>query len=96
MDLMDENERLCGVIEGLKQDLKQITNKSNNLGKLLGYQIPNSMKSGLGYSSGSDANFETKFVRASASTSNTRNQQPPHFFHRRTARGIHCSNCNRQ
>ncbi|MED6122725.1 hypothetical protein PIB30_042578 [Stylosanthes scabra] len=92
MDLMVENERLCRVIEGLKHDLKLFTNSFNNLDKLLGYQRPNSMESGLGYSAGSDANFETIFVKASASTSNTRNQQPPRFFHRRTARGNHCSN----
>ncbi|MED6124841.1 hypothetical protein PIB30_062707 [Stylosanthes scabra] len=96
MDLIAENERLCGVIEDLKQDLEQFTNNSNNLDKLLSYQRPKSMKSGLDYSAGSSANFETKFIKASASTSNTRNQQPLWFFHRRTARGNHCLKCNRQ
>ncbi|MED6200921.1 hypothetical protein PIB30_090029 [Stylosanthes scabra] len=94
-DFIAENERLCGVIEDLKQNLEQFTKSSNNLDKLLSYQIPTSMKSGLDYSAGSNANLKTIFVKAEASTSNTRNQ-PPQFFHKRPTRGNHCSNCNRQ
>ncbi|MED6196017.1 hypothetical protein PIB30_043284 [Stylosanthes scabra] len=94
IDLIAENERLCGVIEGLKQDLEQFTNSSNNLDKLLSYQRSTSMRSGL-FSAGSNANLKTIFVKAEASTSNTRNQ-PPQFFHKRPTRGNHCSNCNRQ
>ncbi|MED6174725.1 hypothetical protein PIB30_071820 [Stylosanthes scabra] len=53
-------------------------------------------ESGQGYNAGSSANLETKFVKASASTSNAKNQQPPQFFHRRATRGNHCFKCNRQ
>ncbi|MED6211528.1 hypothetical protein PIB30_074589 [Stylosanthes scabra] len=96
IDLIAENKKLCGVIEGLKQDLEKFTNSSNNLDKLLSYQRPTSMKSGIDYSAGSAAKSETKFVKASASTSNTKNQQPPKFFHRRKTKGNHCFKCNRQ
>ncbi|MED6159378.1 hypothetical protein PIB30_041856 [Stylosanthes scabra] len=95
MDIIAENEGLYGVIEGLKQDLEKFTNSSNNLDKLLSYQRPTSMKSGIGYSGGNGANFETKFVKASAPTSNTKNQSPQ-SFHKRPARENHCFKCNRQ
>ncbi|MED6116431.1 hypothetical protein PIB30_100308, partial [Stylosanthes scabra] len=62
IDLIAENEKFCGVIEGLKQGLEQFTNSSNNLDKLLSYQRPTSMKSGIGYSAGSSDKSETKFV----------------------------------
>ncbi|MED6227309.1 hypothetical protein PIB30_112320, partial [Stylosanthes scabra] len=96
IDLTAENKRLCGVIEGLKKDLEKFTNSSNDLDMLLSFQRPTSMKSGIGYSAGNGTKSETIFVKASASTSNTKNQPPPKSFHKRKTKRNHCFKCNRQ
>ncbi|MED6129956.1 hypothetical protein PIB30_113144, partial [Stylosanthes scabra] len=54
------------------------------------------MKSGIGYSAGNGAKSETIFVKANASTSNTKNQPPPKYFRKRKTQRNHCFKCNRQ
>ncbi|MED6178858.1 hypothetical protein PIB30_111512, partial [Stylosanthes scabra] len=54
------------------------------------------MKSGIGYSAGNGAKSETIFVKANASTSNTKNQPPPKYLRKRKTQRNHCFKCNRQ
>ncbi|MED6112129.1 hypothetical protein PIB30_058898 [Stylosanthes scabra] len=74
--IIAKNERLQERIKSLNRDLEQFARSSSNLDKLLGYQRPISEKYDLGYSGGSGADLKTIFVKAKASTSNTKSSSP--------------------
>ncbi|MED6126415.1 hypothetical protein PIB30_078236 [Stylosanthes scabra] len=93
-DLIIENEKLHERIKSLNQDLEQFAHSSSNLDKLLAYQRSYSEKFGLGYSGGSDAVFENKFVKSKASTSNTKNPSSSSNV-KISARRNYCDKCNR-
>ncbi|MED6139045.1 hypothetical protein PIB30_080144 [Stylosanthes scabra] len=84
----------CKLVENATNISLKFASSSSNLDKLLGYQRPISEKSGLGYSGESEANLKTMFVKAKASTSNTKSPAASTNI-KNSAKGKYCSKCNK-